>query len=319
LNSPTSLVQPLFDGPIDIVGDVHGEIDALRDLLGHLRYADDGSHPEGRRLVFLGDLTDRGPDSPTVVELVERLVKAGRAQCVLGNHDLNILLGYKKLVDVKHDNHWFFGEEWSLDGKGQPITPAVPADDNVRQSVIDFFKTLPLALERDDVRVVHACWDVSMVEIVRQSPDVLELYRQHESQISADHNARPDLDEIDKGLEHQNRNPVKVLSSGKERRIKVPFEASGKLRYEERVRWWEDYDAEPLCVFGHYSNYRGETILSSRAICADFAVAKRWQERKQPSFNGTFRGCLGAVRIPEMSFMFDKGEIEPIKLRLTEG
>jgi hypothetical protein len=305
-----SLVQPLFNGPIDIVGDIHGEIDALRDLLGHLEYAGDGSHPDGRRLVFLGDLTDRGPDSPAVIDLVKHLIETDRAQCVLGNHDLNILL-----KDVKHDNHWFFGEEWSLDGSDEP-TPAVLADENIRQTVIDFFKTLPLALERNDVRVVHACWDDSAVEIARQSSDVLELYDQHESQISADHKVRPELDKIDQGLEHQNRNPVKVLSSGKERRIKVPFEASGKLRYEERVRWWEDYDAEPLCVFGHYSNYRGETISSSRAICADFAVAKRWRERKQPSFNGTFKGCLGAMRIPDNCVVFDNGDTEPFENNL---
>jgi len=303
---PDSLVQPLFEGPIDIVGDIHGEFDALRDLLGHLGYADDGSHSDGRRLVFLGDLTDRGPDSPAVIDLVKHLVETSRAQCVLGNHDLNILL-----KDKKHDNHWFFGEEWSLDDSDEP-TPAVLADDDIRQTVIDFFKTLPLALERDDVRVVHACWDDEMVEIARQSSDVLELYRQHESQISAYHYARTELDKIDRGLGHQNRNPVKVLSSGKERRIKVPFEASGKLRYEDRVRWWEEYDAETLCVFGHYSNYRGETSSSSRAICADFAVAKRWQERKQ-SFNGTFRGCLGAVRLPDNCVVFDNGDTEPFK------
>src|SRR5690242_8042872 len=89
----TSLVQPLFDGPIDIVGDVHGEIDALADLLRHLGYTGHGDHPEGRRLVFLGDLTDRGPDSPAVVSLVQSLVSTGRAQCILGNHDLNVLLG----------------------------------------------------------------------------------------------------------------------------------------------------------------------------------------------------------------------------------
>lgn len=111
MERPTSLVQPLFDGPLDIVGDVHGEIEALHSLLEILGYSDDGQHSQGRRLVFVGDLTDRGPDSPSVVDLVESLVKSGRAQCVLGNHDLNILLG-----DRKHDNHWFFGEPWSLDG-----------------------------------------------------------------------------------------------------------------------------------------------------------------------------------------------------------
>ena len=58
----TPLVQPLFDGPVDIVGDVHGEIEALRSLMHHLGYADDGPHPNDRRLVFVGDLTDRGPE-----------------------------------------------------------------------------------------------------------------------------------------------------------------------------------------------------------------------------------------------------------------
>lgn len=299
---PDSLVQPLFEGRIDIVGDVHGEIEALRDLLGHLGYADDGRHPEGRRLVFLGDLTDRGPDSPAVVDVVQRYVEAGHAQCVLGNHDLNILL-----KDLKHDNHWFNGEEWSLDGSDEP-TPAVLADDAIRQTVREFFKTLPLVLEREDVRVVHACWDDSMVDLVRQSSDVLAVYQQHKDQIEADHLTRPKLDKIDRGLEHQNCNPVKVLTSGKERRVKKPFEASGKMRYEERVRWWDEYEAdEPLCVFGHYSQYRGESVSASRAICADFAVAKRWQERKEPSFNGTFRGRLGAVRLPENTLHFDDG------------
>ena len=304
MNMPDSLVQPLFNGLLDIVGDVHGEIEALWDLLGHLGYADDGTHPEERRLVFLGDLTDRGPDSPAVVEVVQRFVEAGRAQCVLGNHDLNILLG-----DHKHDNHWFYGEEWPLDDSDDP-TPAVIADDSIQQNVIKFFKTLPLVLERDGCRVVHACWDDSMVEIAREASDAVGLHNEYRHQINTRHKDSA-LDDIDRGLEHQNLNPVKVLSSGKERRVEPPFFASGKWRHEERVQWWKDYESDQLCVFGHYSNYRGESSLSGRAICADFAVAKRWQERKEPSFDGTFRGCLGAVRFPEGCVVFDNGDIQP--------
>ena len=55
-----SLVQPLFDGPLDIVGDVHGEFDALCWLMRKLGYDADWQHPDGRRLIFVGDLTDRG-------------------------------------------------------------------------------------------------------------------------------------------------------------------------------------------------------------------------------------------------------------------
>jgi len=270
------LVQPLFSNPIDIVGDVHGEIDALRNLLDHLGYADNGAHPEERRLVFLGDLTDRGPNSPAVVEKVKSLVESDRAQCVLGNHDLNILLGHRNLCSIKHDNHWFFGESWSLDGSDEP-TPAILAADSIRQTVLDLFKSLPLVLERDDLRVVHACWDDSMVEIASQSIDVVSLYQQYAEQIDANHVGNSKLNKIDKGLEQQNLNPVKVLTSGKERRIAVPFEASGKWRYEERVRWWEEYNSDPLCVFGHYSIYREQARTSPHAICVDFAVAKRWQ------------------------------------------
>ena len=304
-----SLVQPLFDGPIDIVGDVHGEIDALLSLMHHLGYDDDGTHTDHRRLVFVGDLTDRGPDSPAVIDLVKSLVKTDRAQCVLGNHDLNILLG-----DRKHDNHWFFGEKSSLDSLDEP-TPAVLADDNIRQRVLEFFGSLPLVLEREGLRVVHACWDDGMVEIARRTNEVVALYKAHVAAIDARHedSCLSDLDrKIARELEHQNLNPVKVLTSGKERRVKTPFRASGKDRYEERVHWWEDYTANPLCVFGHYSNYRGETNLSSRAICVDFAVAKRWQERKQLSFDGTFRGCLASVRFPEGHLVFDNGDIEQL-------
>jgi hypothetical protein len=68
------LIRELFPAPIDVVGDIHGEIDALRALLEHLGYDTGGRHPHGRRLVFIGDPTDRGPDSPAVLELVRDLV-----------------------------------------------------------------------------------------------------------------------------------------------------------------------------------------------------------------------------------------------------
>ena len=52
--------QSLPDTPLDIVGDVHGEFAAFQSLLHRLGYRDDGFHPRGRRLVFVGDLCDRG-------------------------------------------------------------------------------------------------------------------------------------------------------------------------------------------------------------------------------------------------------------------
>ena len=51
------MFAPLPDGPLDVVGDVHGELDALLALLAHLGYDADGGHPEGRHLVA-GDLAE---------------------------------------------------------------------------------------------------------------------------------------------------------------------------------------------------------------------------------------------------------------------
>ncbi|GAB3175376.1 polynucleotide kinase-phosphatase [Streptomyces incanus] len=73
-------------GPFDIIGDVHGCAAELESLLGALGYAD-GVHPEGRTAVFVGDLVDRGPDSPGVLRRVMSMVRSGSALCVPGNHE----------------------------------------------------------------------------------------------------------------------------------------------------------------------------------------------------------------------------------------
>jgi protein phosphatase len=73
-------------GPFDIVGDIHGCACELESLLGKLGYTD-GVHPEGRTAVFVGDLVDRGPDSPGVLRRVMSMVRSGNALCVPGNHE----------------------------------------------------------------------------------------------------------------------------------------------------------------------------------------------------------------------------------------
>ncbi|GGM10560.1 polynucleotide kinase-phosphatase [Dactylosporangium sucinum] len=81
-------------GPFDIIGDVHGCLDELVELLRRLGYtvsSDDAVHPDGRTAVFVGDLVDRGPDSPGVLRLVMGMVAAGHALCVAGNHEAKLL------------------------------------------------------------------------------------------------------------------------------------------------------------------------------------------------------------------------------------
>lgn len=81
-------------GPFDIIGDVHGCYDELISLMQKLGYQinlqDDKYevyHPEGRKIIFLGDLVDRGPKIVDVLKLVMDMVKDEIAFCVQGNHD----------------------------------------------------------------------------------------------------------------------------------------------------------------------------------------------------------------------------------------
>ncbi len=81
--------------PFDLIGDVHGCYDELTRLLSRLGYAHHGDvgfrHPDGRRLVFVGDLVDRGPKNLDVLLAVLAMRESGTALSVLGNHDLKLL------------------------------------------------------------------------------------------------------------------------------------------------------------------------------------------------------------------------------------
>ncbi len=93
--------RPEETGPFDIIGDVHGCLEELKLLLAKLGWnlEPELSHPENRKLVFVGDLVDRGPDSVGVLKLVMKAVQDGRAICVPGNHDSKLARALKG-VDV---------------------------------------------------------------------------------------------------------------------------------------------------------------------------------------------------------------------------
>jgi|APFre7841882724_1041349.scaffolds.fasta_scaffold00028_10 hypothetical protein len=264
----------LHDGPLDVIGDVHGEIEALTALLGHLGYALDGSHPEGRHAVFVGDLCDRGPDSPAVLDLVMSRARRGLAQCVLGNHELNVLLG-----EPKHGNGWFFDRNHELaNGEFLHSKAATPGR---RAAWIEFLESLPLALARKDLRVVHACWDDSVLAVARHLMDEGAGYHELLSRFDADARERlrqqgvaaraarevqayrhafkrrdavlPMLPACaEEATERQNSNPVKLITSGPEDRSDRPTWAGGRWRMTARSRWWNQYREAPAVVMGHY-------------------------------------------------------------------
>ncbi|MFF7234862.1 polynucleotide kinase-phosphatase [Streptomyces collinus] len=109
-------------GPFDIIGDVHGCSAELESLLTALGY-DDGVHPDGRTAVFVGDLVDRGPDTPGVLRRVMSMVKDGHALCVPGNHE-NKYGRFLKGRNVQH-THGLAETVEQMDGESEEFRAEV--------------------------------------------------------------------------------------------------------------------------------------------------------------------------------------------------
>eukprot|EP00820_Chromera_velia_P007643 Cvel_4102.t1-p1 / transcript=Cvel_4102.t1 / gene=Cvel_4102 / organism=Chromera_velia_CCMP2878 / gene_product=Bis(5'-nucleosyl)-tetraphosphatase PrpE, putative / transcript_product=Bis(5'-nucleosyl)-tetraphosphatase PrpE, putative / location=Cvel_scaffold175:562-1554(-) / protein_length=331 / sequence_SO=supercontig / SO=protein_coding / is_pseudo=false len=328
------LVQRLFEGPVDLIGDVHGECGALLELLDRLGYDADGQHPDQRCLVFVGDLVDRGPDSPGVVRLVRHLVSRGTAQCILGNHELNVLLNLRK-----HGNAWFFGEPESLcKGMDRKSCQVMYGGDEERRECLAFLASLPLALERPDLRVVHAQWHEESVQQLRELGDAVKAYAHFKRQIEE----AGIEDTVEKELAFQNHNPVKVATSGTEERAPEVYFGGGKMRRLQRCCWWEKLEQangmkpesngshqKPLTVIGHYWRRLPEvpdelarlqltgpsmfghsgsfSLLPNRVMCIDYSVGLRYEERGRGILSGQLGTGLGALRFPEMEILFENG------------
>lgn len=136
-------------GLFDVIGDVHGCIGELTELLSKLGYNVERNSVKpahGRRVVFVGDLIDRGPDSVAVLKLAIGMVEDGAAFCVPGNHDAKLL---KKLqgrnVQLLH----------GLDETLAQIGAQPPA---FSARVKTFFESLPyhIILDGGNLVVAHA-------------------------------------------------------------------------------------------------------------------------------------------------------------------
>ena len=144
-------------GPFDIIGDVHGCADELIALLAKLGYSvrleGTGDNrraittaPQGRRAFFVGDLVDRGPNSPDVLRIVMDMAERGQAFSVIGNHD-DKFRRFLKGRDVKLAH-----------GLERTVEQYAGEGETLRARTLAFLETLPSHAWVDDGRlaVAHA-------------------------------------------------------------------------------------------------------------------------------------------------------------------
>lgn len=157
-----------FDG-YDIIGDVHGCASALRRLLVALGYQEtsqgyvyhDRNKP--RQAIFVGDLIDRGDEVAETLAIVKAMWDAGNAQVVMGNHELSAIAWHTPY------QQGFIRPRTARSYQQLQATLEQFSDHRrLLASYIEWFRELPLFLETDIFRVVHACWDNHLIEQYQQ-------------------------------------------------------------------------------------------------------------------------------------------------------
>ncbi len=143
----------------DIIGDIHGHADKLEALLVKMGYGAQGDGyvaPAGRKAVFVGDLIDRGPAQLRVLRVVRAMVESGHALAVMGNHEFNAI-GYATM-STDYVNHLRLRSKKNT-GQHQHFLAEVGRDSDTHRSWVEWFKTLPLFLNLNGIRVAHAWFD----------------------------------------------------------------------------------------------------------------------------------------------------------------
>lgn len=296
----------------DIIGDIHGHADELIEILIALGYQQEDCkkinnhqkeqqttkfyyrHPTNK-VIFLGDFIDRGPKQRETIEIVMAMVNQGAALTVMGNHELNAIAYHtakKNRTDLNAKNYLRPHSQKNLHQHQAFLTAY--SDEQERDKIINWFKTLPLWLNIDELRIIHACWDQTVIDRVKQKlqGNTLNESTLHEA-LTFKTPLFADIETLLKGIE-----------------ISLPkgmgfTDSDGHERNEVRVRWWlsgaisinevalypeivngidRPINADRLpgyaennqpCFIGHYWYTGKPHLILSNLACVDYSIAKK--------------------------------------------
>lgn len=213
----------------DLIGDIHGYATPLTNLLTKLGYHEHGGlwrHRE-RKVIFLGDFIDRGPEQVETVRIARTMVEAGEALSIMGNHEFNAVSW--AMTDPDSPDSYLRPHTEKNRKQHQQFLTAVGEDSSEHEAIIEWFKTLPVYLDLPGLRVVHACWHAA---------SMVALHSCLDDQNRVGEEAWPALNH--KGTEAYDA--AEILLKGLEIALPAGFEFPDKdenLRSQIRTRWWE--------------------------------------------------------------------------------
>lgn len=205
---------------LTVIPDIHADLRRLHASLDAAR---------GTNVAFLGDFIDAGrsveaPDDASVLRTVRSLVEDSGALAVMGNHELNAILFHRR------------------DKRGAPLRRYSSKNVSQHASFLDdigfatpaaiqwteWFLSLPLWIELDGLRLVHACWDQVSIDVIKE--------RRPDGRLHSE-----DLEEV--ALKQSNfAKAVEALTSGPE--VLLPddhwfYDAKQNRRRNVRLAWWK--------------------------------------------------------------------------------
>ncbi len=213
----------------DIIGDIHGHAEVLHRLLQKMDYREDDGvfrHPD-RRVIFVGDFVDRGPEQREVLRMARSMCDAGTALAVMGNHEFNAL-GW-----AEPDGNGSFLRPHSAKNREQheEFLRQIGEGSAAHKQALEWFRTLPAWLDLPGLRVVHACWHAPAQEVLRTCLD-----RSHRFTHAGLCEAGRTGSQAWEAAEVLLKGPEALLPDG------LWFEdKQGHKRHHARLRWWDHY------------------------------------------------------------------------------
>ncbi len=278
----------------DIIGDVHGRAELLKGLLKELGYKKKNGfymHSE-RKAIFVGDFINRGPQIRETVRLVRSMVEEGNALSILGNHELNaIIFNLKDKVGGR-----FYKRTSKLRLNLFQTLSEFSLYPDEWKSHLKWMRTLPMFLDLDKIRVVHACWKDENIDLLRQTMSASKLKKSFLRKIIKNNSeVSKAFWQTCKGIDFQLPNDLLI------------FDDMGRPHRTFRSKWWVDpagmsfkdisfesrfelpnytipseilkpqkayTDDAPIVFFGHYCLKNGGNIISNNLCCLDSCVSR---------------------------------------------
>lgn len=289
----------------DIIGDIHGQATKLIYLLNKLGYKKTSSgffHPD-YKAIFVGDLIDRGPYQLETLQIVKEMVDNQNAYVVMGNHEFNAIGWFTP--NLSEEGTFLRSHNSTHYKQHKVFLAAVGENTPLHHYWVEWFKSLPLFLELDDIRIIHACWDNQTIMQIAPYLDANNCLKAQSIQSA--------FNPSDALFDY-----CEVLLKGKE--ITLPsgvyyHDKEGTKRHRSRIKWWlkevntfnelcllpdseqidqlnrkidinlQPYQEDKPVFIGHYWLTGKPVLQTIKVACVDYSaavgnaklVAYRWQ------------------------------------------